>query len=84
LPNLVTLVIRLVLNAWSTTAGMGPFWVALRQVFNNMRLPSWEMFTASFTPHRGEYSLMLRRMEGQAENLHPQGTKFTPRGQVHP
>jgi hypothetical protein len=41
-----------------------------------------EIFTPSLTP-RGEQSLLFRRMEGQTE-FHPQGTKFTPGGQIRP
>jgi hypothetical protein len=53
--------------------------------------PLGEMFTPSFTP-RGEHFLLFRRMEGRTENLisppqgimSPQGTKFSPWGQLCP
>jgi hypothetical protein len=44
--------------------------------------PLGGMFTPSFTP-RGKHYLLFRRMEGQTE-FHPQGTKFTPGGQLRP
>jgi hypothetical protein len=51
--------------------------------------PLGGMFTSLFTP-RGEHSRMFRRMEGRTENFtprgqnSPQGTKFTPGGQIRP
>jgi hypothetical protein len=47
--------------------------------------PLGGIFTTSFTP-RGEQSQLLRKMEGQTENLTPRGKiplgeKSTPRGQ---
>jgi hypothetical protein len=65
----------------------GPFFTSPLALRGELGPQGWffpleGMFTPSFTP-RCEHSLLFRRMEGRTE-FPPEGTKFTPGGQLRP